>query len=186
MDGMEGKVEMMNKRRVNSRELFLRFSAFLFTLVSVILIGLNKQSKLIPIKILANFPPVDVLVTAKWKYQSAFVYHMVATLIACSYAAVSLFVLIANKGGGKRGLASIIVILDLVMVALLFSSSSAAGAIGVLGYTGNSHVQWQKVCNVFGKFCEQAAAAVGLSLFGGLALLLLVALQALGAHNIPN
>lgn len=112
---------------------------------------------------------------------------MVATLIACAYAAVSLFVLIANnKGGGKRGLASIIVILDLVMVALLFSSTSAAGAVGVLGYTGNSHVQWHEACSAFGKFCRQAAAAVGLSLIGGLAFLFLVACKALGVHNIPN
>lgn len=112
---------------------------------------------------------------------------MAATVIACSYAAVSLFVLIASKGGGKRGLASIILILDLVMVALLFSSSSAAGAVGVLGYTGNSHVQWHEVCSAFGKFCGQAAAAVVLSLFGAVAFLFLVAFKALEAHsNIPN
>lgn len=72
---MEGKVEMkMNsKGRVNGRELYLRLFALLLTLAAVFVMGLNKQSKVISMKILANFPPVDVPVTAKWKYQSAFV-----------------------------------------------------------------------------------------------------------------
>lgn len=65
-------------------------------------------------------------------------------------------------------------VLDKFTVALLFSGNGAAAAVGVLGYKGNSHVNWNKVCNVFDKFCGQMAASIGVSLLGSLAFLLLV------------
>lgn len=74
-------------------------------------------------------------------------------------------------------------ILDVLMVALLFSGNGATAAIGVLGYKGNSHVRWNRVCNVFGKFCNQVAAAVALSLLGSIVFILLVMLAALRLHN---
>lgn len=74
---------------------------------------------------------------------------------------------------------------DLIMVALLFSATGAAGAIGLMGAHGNSHVQWKKVCNVFGKFCGQVAASGTLSLFGAIAFFLLVLFGGNGM-NIDN
>lgn len=103
---------------------------------------------------------------------------MVSNAIACSYAAISLLLLLADKNGNK-GLAMLILLLDLAMVALLFSANGAAGAVGLVGYQGNSHVQWRKVCDVFGEFCSHVAVAVALSLLGSLAFFLLVALAAI-------
>jgi len=68
------------------------------------------------------------------------------------------------------------------MVALLFSGNGAAAAVGVLGYKGNSHVNWKRVCNVFEKFCDQMAASIGVSLIGSLAFLLLVIIPVLRLH----
>ncbi|CAI9779779.1 unnamed protein product [Fraxinus pennsylvanica] len=106
---------------------------------------------------------------------SAFVYFVVANAIACSYAAISLILTLV----GNKGLTMVIIIFDLVMVALLHSSGGAALAVGLLGYEGNSRVQWKKVCGVFGKFCNQAAIGIGLSLFGAALFFLLVVLAAL-------
>lgn len=67
-----------------------------------------------------------------------------------------------------------IIILDTLMVALLFSGNGAASAVALVGLKGNYHVQWKEVCSVFGKFCDQVAAAIVVSQLGSLAFLLLV------------
>lgn len=72
------------------------------------------------------------------------------------------------------------------MVALLFSAGGAALAVGLIGYQGNSHVQWNKVCNAFDKFCQQVAAAIVVSLCGSAVYLLLVLLAALNLHKKHN
>jgi uncharacterized protein (TIGR01569 family) len=102
--------------------------------------------------------------------------------MACSYAALSL-VLIVTSGGASRILKSMIVILDAAMAALLFSSIGATLAVGLIGYQGNSHLQWRKVCDVFGKFCDQVLAASVLSLLGSLAFLFIIIFSALRAHG---
>ena len=105
-------------------------------------------------------------------------YFLVANSIACAYAAVSLLLALASRGKSKD-LGILMFVLDAFVVALLFSGIGAASAVGVLGYHGNSHVQWNKVCNVFGRFCHQMVASIILSVLGSLAFLLLVVLRSL-------
>lgn len=107
---------------------------------------------------------------------------MVANAIACGHAAISLILTLAN-GSGKKGITTLIIFFDLIMVALLFSAVGAAGAIGLMGFEGNSHVQWKKVCNVFDKFCHRAAAALGLSGAASIAFFLLVVLAVFNLHK---
>lgn len=100
-------------------------------------------------------------------------YSVASNAIASSYAALSLVL----ATSGKKGVMSAVIILDLLMVAMLFSSNGAALAIGLMGYQGNSHVMWAKVCTVFGRFCNQAAVSIALSLLGSILFLLLVAMR---------
>lgn len=109
-------------------------------------------------------------------------YFLVTNAIACTYAVLSLLLALVNRGKSK-GLWTLIAVLDAFMVALLFSGNGAAAAVGVLGYKGNSHVNWNKVCNVFGKFCDQMAASIGVSLIGSLAFLLLVVIPVVRLHR---
>ena len=107
---------------------------------------------------------------------------MIANAISCFYAAISILLIFATRGGNK--LASLmIIILDVVVVALLFSAVGATGSVGLIGFQGNSHVQWQKVCNVFDKFCHQIAIALFLSFAGSMAYLVLIVLAALHLHK---
>ncbi|GFZ14042.1 hypothetical protein Acr_24g0002320 [Actinidia rufa] len=163
-------------------EFGLRVSAFALTLVAPIVLGVDKQTKVVPVPVVSTLPPLNIAVTAKWHYLSAFVYFVVANTIACTYAALSLVLILATRGG-KQGLALTITILDLVMVALLFSSEGAAAAVGIIGYKGYSHVRWNKVCNVFEGFCHQGVAAIVLSLLGSVAFFLLVVLATLNLHK---
>ncbi|CAK8563624.1 unnamed protein product [Lathyrus sativus] len=170
--GIEGRKPP--KAKGGSCELILRLLAVVLTLAAAIVIGIDKQTKIVPIKIVDSLPPFNVPVSAKWHYLSAFVYFMVVNAIACAYGAISMLLTFLNRGKRKELLGTLITILDTLMVALLFSGNGAAAATGLLGYNGNSHVRWNKVCDVFDKFCHQVAASIILSLLGSIAFLLLI------------
>ncbi|KAK9933693.1 hypothetical protein M0R45_020873 [Rubus argutus] len=182
----EKEVRVANQRRVGSCESLVRILVVLLTLAAALVQGLSKQTKVVPIKVIPSLPAIYLPVTAKWHYLSAFVYLVVANVIACVYAAFSLVLSFANRGTKKSSLELLIIVLDLLMVALLFSAIGAAGAIGLMGYQGNSHVQWNKVCNVFGKYCHQVMASVLLSQLAALAFLFLVVLAVLGLNKRSN
>lgn len=107
---------------------------------------------------------------------------MVANIIASSYAVLSLLLSFTSMGGNNI-LELAIFVGDSLMVALLFSGSGASAAIGLVAYNGNSRVQWQKVCNVFGSFCAKVGASVLISMLGGVAFLLLVLYSGLRLHK---
>ncbi|CAL5347058.1 unnamed protein product [Camellia sinensis] len=178
-----GTMKVVNKTTVRGSDLGLRVLALALTLVAAIMVGLDKQTKVVPITVVSTLPPLNVPVTALWHDMSAFVYFMVTNAIACAYAALSLVLTLVATKSGKKGLTMMIMVLDLLMVALLFSGIGAAGAVGVIGYQGNSHVQWNKVCNVVEKFCHQLSAALVVSLLGSVAYMLLVGLAALNLHK---
>lgn len=69
--GIEGKKHPKTKGA--SCELILRLLAFILTLAAAIVIGIDKQTKIVPIKIVDSLPPFNVPVSAKWHYLSAFV-----------------------------------------------------------------------------------------------------------------
>ncbi|XP_048136177.1 CASP-like protein 1E1 [Rhodamnia argentea] len=167
-------------RRTRTCGLVLRLLAMALTLAAAVVLGVDKQTKTVPVQVGSGLPPLHVPVTAKWHYLSAFVYFVVANAVASGYAALSLLLLFANKAGKSRALASAVAIADIIMVALLFSGSGAATAIGVIGHDGNSHVQWGKVCNVFDKFCDRVAISIVLSLVGSLAFVIMGGLAVLG------
>ncbi|KAI4311203.1 hypothetical protein MLD38_036115 [Melastoma candidum] len=160
-------------------EVGLRLLALALTLVASIILGLDKQTKVVPLQLTPSLPPLDVPVHTKWHYLSAFVFFVVANAVACTYAALSLILVIC-----KKPLASSAVIVgDIVIAALLAASGGATGAIGVMGKEGNSHVRWAKVCDVFGKFCDKVAVSLVLSLLGSLTFLLLASFAVIATNR---
>ncbi|XP_060197811.1 CASP-like protein 1E1 [Lycium barbarum] len=183
MNGGAGKdVGVANKQSMRWTDFGLRFLAFVLTLVAAIVLGVSKQTELVPVQLVPTLPPINVPAFAKWHHMSAFVYFVVVNAIACAYAAMSLVLSMANRAK-MNGLSLTIILLDLITVALLYSGVGAAAAVGLIGYKGNSHVRWNKVCNVFGKFCGQVAAAIGISLVGSILFLLLVLFAMLNLHK---
>ncbi|PIA44636.1 hypothetical protein AQUCO_01700316v1 [Aquilegia coerulea] len=134
-----------------------------------------KETKTVPVIIIPSLPAISVEVSAKWQYMQAFVFFMVINIIACVYAAISLVLSIAS-GAGSKGLFLMLIILDLVMAALMFSANGAAAAVGMIGLHGNSHVRWNKVCDVFGSNCRHVVASVVVSTIGASVFLLLIVL----------
>ncbi|KAJ8766351.1 hypothetical protein K2173_022410 [Erythroxylum novogranatense] len=179
-DGVESGVVVRRGDHRSTVDVLLRVLAFALTLTSAIVLGVNKQTKVVSVKLVDTLPAVNVPVVAKWHYLSAFVYLVVANAVACSYAALSTIISLNRK---KGWCVPFIAILDSLMVAMLFSADGAAVAIGIMGYKGNSHVRWNKVCNNFGRFCGQVAAAAALSLLGSIVFVLIVALTTLRLHR---
>ncbi|KAL8162798.1 hypothetical protein V2J09_014287 [Rumex salicifolius] len=147
-------------------EAVMRAAAAVLSVAAAIVMGVDRQTKMVALPGL----PISFLVTAKTSYQSAFVYFIVANSIASFIAALTLVLTLARprcntilKAAG-----------DVTTAALLFSANGAAGAVGVLGYKGNSHVMWNKVCDNFGGFCHGVLASLLISLLASIVFLLLV------------
>uniref|UniRef100_A0A1D1ZIW8 CASP-like protein n=1 Tax=Anthurium amnicola TaxID=1678845 RepID=A0A1D1ZIW8_9ARAE len=179
LDGYQGGGAGRHSRAADNA---LRVAGVAATLVAAVLMGVNKQDKTVPFQLEPSIPPIPVTVTAKTSYLSAFVYFVVVNAIACAYAALSLLLSTAT-GGGRRGANTALFVGDLAMVVLLLSGNGAAAAIGVVGRYGNSHVRWNKVCDVFGKFCAHVTVSVGVSLLGSLAFALLVLMAFFSLHR---
>ncbi|KAE8735002.1 CASP-like protein 1E1 [Hibiscus syriacus] len=163
-------------------ESILRVLALLLTLAAAIVIGVNKQTEFLPVQFTPAFPVVDVAFKAKWYYLSALVYLMVANIAASAYAAISTLIVLATRTA-DIGFAQTIIIFDVTVVGLLFSANGAALAVGIIGYKGNSHLQWNKVCNVFDNFCDRIAISIVMSLVASFAFIGLVALAVLSLQK---
>lgn len=111
-------------------------------------------------------------------------YFVAVNAMVCTYAALSLLLSLMCKAG-KSSLAAWIAAMDVIFIALLSTGIGAAGAVGVLGAEGNTHVGWQKVFNYYGKFCRHAGASILISLVGIAFLLLLIIHALLIAHRRP-
>ncbi|KAF6150514.1 hypothetical protein GIB67_030315 [Kingdonia uniflora] len=98
-------------------------------MVAAITMGVSNETKVVPVTVLPNLPPVDLEATVKWQYESSSKYFMARNIIACVYATLSLVLLIVNRAR-SRGLELTLMVLDLVMLALLFSTNGAVGIIG--------------------------------------------------------
>lgn len=73
LDGLENEVRVANKRGMVSCEYLLRLLALALTLSAAVILSVDKQTKLVTIKIVDTLPPITLAVTAKWHYLSAFV-----------------------------------------------------------------------------------------------------------------
>ncbi|KAJ0593849.1 putative casparian strip membrane protein [Helianthus annuus] len=147
----------------------LRFLLFATALVAIIVMVTSKQTKLVPF--------LGISIVAKFTQSPAFVYFVAALSVTCLYSVitgvVSLLVLM-KPGGQFTTLQFHFVILDALLLGIVAAATGAAGGVGYIGYKGNSHSQWNKVCDNFGSFCTHFAASIFLSLISSILLLLLV------------
>ena len=166
-----------SKPAVDGCGVALRVFILAATLVAAVVMGLDRQTATVQVTIADTLPPLQVPVTAKWSYSSAFVYFVVANAMACVFSAVAL------AACRSRSAVVPLMVGDLVVQALLFSAVGAAAEFGILGERGNSHVRWGKVCHVYSSFCERAMAAVIVSLIAAFANLVHLMFAILDVHK---
>uniref|UniRef100_A0A0C9S889 CASP-like protein n=1 Tax=Wollemia nobilis TaxID=56998 RepID=A0A0C9S889_9CONI len=157
-------------------EFVLRAAAMGATLAAAIVMVTSKQTVLVPVPVFSNSPPILLPLPSKYHYSPAFVYFVVANAVACGYALLSIIIITCKLKGSVSSVFSawLLSITDLVMVALVLSGASAATAIGYVGWKGNSHLNWGKVCNIYDTFCIRVAAAVVVSFIGIIVFIVLI------------
>ena len=71
----EEEQQDMNKNVMvnHMAQMGFRVLGFVLSLVAAIVVGLNKQSKVVPLTVSLNLPPLDYTLTANWHYLSALV-----------------------------------------------------------------------------------------------------------------
>lgn len=70
------------------------------------------------------------------------------------------------------------------MLGILASATGTAGGVAYIALKGNEEVGWNKICNVYDKFCRYIATSLALSLFATLLLLVLSICSALNSSLI--
>lgn len=159
-------------------DLILRLLAIGATISAAIVMGTNKQTKIIPVGLGPGGVPILAPLSAKYHYSPAFIFFVVANAVACGYTVLSLIPSVAGKLAARSGAypnasAFLLAVFDLVMVALVSAGASAAAAIGYVGYKGNSHTNWLKICNNFDRFCHHTAGAIVISFVGDIIFMIL-------------
>lgn len=69
------------------------------------------------------------------------------------------------------------------MAAIMASAVGTAGGLAYVGLKGNTHTNWIKICDIYGKFCRYIAASIIMSLVASIILVLLVVLSAYSLYK---
>ncbi|CAL5408799.1 unnamed protein product [Camellia sinensis] len=113
----------------------------------------------------------------KYRVKETRKYFVVINAIASGYGLIVLFL------PTNCSLWRFVLVADLVIMALLDSSISAAAAIGYVGRKGNIHAGWLPICGQVPKFCDHASGAI---ISGIIATIIYFALLLHSLHNVIN
>jgi len=157
----------------------LRFLVFAASLTSVLVIVTSKQT------VFQGPLPLE----AKFNHSPAFIYFVVALSVSGLYAILTT---LASLSVIWKPIFSTKFLLhfafwDVLILGLVASATGTAGGVAYIGYKGNEHVRWQKVCSIFDKYCKHVAGSLASSLFASVLLVLLVWLSTFSLHRkIPK
>lgn len=74
-----------------------------------------------------------------------------------------------------------------IFLGIVATATGAAAAVGYIGWKGNKHAHWDKVCHIYDKFCQHLAGSIPFGLVATIILLFLVVLSAIAIHKkIPR
>ncbi|KAM0047227.1 putative casparian strip membrane protein [Helianthus debilis subsp. tardiflorus] len=153
-------------------DVVLRAMLFATAFVAITFLVTSKQTKLIPVA-----PGIAIPMAAKFNQSPAFIYYVAALSVTCFYSVItgllSVLALVKMTEGSTKTRVHL-AILDALLLGIMASATGAAGGVGYIGFKGNNHTGWTKICNVYGSFCRHIAASIAVSLLPSVALLLLV------------
>ncbi|KAL7213073.1 hypothetical protein ACSBR2_015724 [Camellia fascicularis] len=120
---------------------------------------------------------LNITFGAKYSDSPSLKYFVVINAIASGYGLIVLFL------PTNCSLWRFVLVADLVIMALLDSSISAAAAIGYVGRKGNIHAGWLPICGQVPKFCGHASGAI---ISGIIATIIYFALLLHSLHSVIN
>ncbi|KAL6992910.1 hypothetical protein U1Q18_011028 [Sarracenia purpurea var. burkii] len=162
-------------RRVRIAELVLRCVICGFGVLAAILIGSDSQVKEI----------LTVKNKAKFTEMKALVFLVIANGLAAAYSMVQGMRCVVSMVRGKvlfnKPLAWAIFSGDQLMAYMTVASAAAAIQSAVVAEFGESEMGWMKLCDIYGKFCNQIGEGIAVTLIASLSM---VALSGLSAFSL--
>lgn len=152
----------------------LRVLLLVASVVAVVVMVTSNQTKLIPVPLPGG--PALVPKSAKFHYSPAFIYLVAALSVAGLYSIItglaSLYAVWKPSIPAKC--LFFLILTDVLILGVVASATGTAGGVTYVGLKGNSHVNWNKICGTYGKFCRYVGSSVFVSLFASLVLVLLI------------
>ncbi|KAI9083982.1 hypothetical protein K1719_033978 [Acacia pycnantha] len=126
----------------------LRGLAVVFTAVSIVLLVTNTQTVTV----------FTIELQAHFYYSSAFKFLVAANAIVCASSAATLIVVVRMMKRGaipqRRHYCFLLFLHDTVMMVMMMGGCAAGTAIGYVAQYGESHMEWDPICDKVAKFCR--------------------------------
>ncbi|XP_073312914.1 CASP-like protein 2B1 [Primulina huaijiensis] len=165
-------------RRVRLAELVLRCVISALAILAAVLIGTDSQVKEI----------FTIQKKAKFTDMKALVFLVVADGLAAAYSLVQVLRCVVNMIRGSvlfnKPLAWAIFSGDQVMAYVTLAAVAAAAQSAVFAKFGQTEMQWMKICNMYGKFCNQVGEGIASSLLVSLSMVVLSAISAFSLFRL--
>lgn len=165
-------------RRVRVAELSLRCLICGLAILAAVLIGTDSQVKEI----------FTIQKKAKFTDMKALVFLVIANGLAAAYSVIQVLRCVLSMIRGSvlfnKPLAWVIFSGDQIMAYLTLSAVAAAAQSSVFSKIGQSELQWMKVCNMYGKFCNQIGEGIASAVIASLGMVLLSAISAFSLFRL--
>ncbi|XP_065864463.1 CASP-like protein 1B1 [Euphorbia lathyris] len=160
-------------RRIFWVVIVLRIVALTATATATFVMALNKQTKSFVVATVAT-TPITATLTAKFQDTPAFVLFVIANAMGSFHNLLMIGVEVFGSKLDYKGLRAVTIsIFDMLTVATISGGVNAAVFMAELGKNGNSHANWNQICDKFGTYCDHGAAAIAAS-FVALLLMLII------------
>lgn len=141
-------------RRVRVTELVLRILICVLGVLAAALVGSDSQVRVF----------FSIEKKAKFTDMKSMVFLVAANGIAATYSLIQVLRCVVGMIRGtvlfSKSLAWIIFSGDQAVAYLSLSALAAASQSSIYGKQGQEELQWIKICNMYGKFCNQAGEGV--------------------------
>ncbi|CAA6654226.1 unnamed protein product [Spirodela intermedia] len=160
-------------------DFFLRLLLFAATVSALVVLVTSKQNKLAFVPTLRVFARLR----AKFNDSPALIYLLAALAVGCFHSLLTLIIsaITIVKSAASAKLLFHLLIFDALMLGVMASATGTGAAVAYIGFRGNSHVRWNKICGTFDMFCRYIASAIAVSL---VASVLLVALIVVSSYSL--
>ncbi|KAJ6834537.1 CASP-like protein 2B1 [Iris pallida] len=137
------------ERKVKVAEVVLRAAILGLGVLAAALVGTDRQVRVI----------FSLQKEAKFTDMKALVFVVIANAMAAGYSVIQLLRCVVGMVRGSvlfsKGLAWAIFSCDQVMAYVTLAALAAAAQAAVLGEFGQPELQWMKICDLYGRFCNR-------------------------------
>ncbi|XP_031104161.1 CASP-like protein 2B1 [Ipomoea triloba] len=165
-------------KRVRLAELVLRCVICGLAIVGAVLIGTDSQVREI----------FSIRKKAKFTDMKALVFLVIANGLAAAYSLVQVVRCTVSMIRGSvlfnKPLAWAIFSGDQLMAYLSLGAVAAAAQSAVYAKIGQSELQWMRICNMYGKFCNQVGEGIASSLIVSISMIILSGISAFSLFRL--